>query len=44
MIVQPAALADGLAAEVRRMAGKHAVPAKEIISEVRRKLAQEPAK
>jgi hypothetical protein len=44
VIVQPAALADGLAVEVRRMAGKHEVPAKEIISEVRRKLAQQPAK
>ncbi len=44
MVVQPPAMADGLAAEIRRMSGKHDVPAKEIISEVRRKLGEQLAK
>ena len=44
MVVQPPAMADGLAAAIRRLASKHDVPAKEILSEVRRKLAEQQAK
>jgi len=44
VVVQSPALAEALGAEVRRMAAKHDVPAKEIIAEVRRKLGQGPAK
>ena len=44
VVVQSPAVAEALGAEVRRMAAKHDVPAKEIIAEVRRKLGQGPAK